>query len=68
MCAFNVVPSSLWQSVGLRLLYISSDDIHRLWILGSSTIGDVTVLISHIQYVTVITSWSGVVHRISFLL
>ena len=39
-------------------------DIPHLWILESSTIGDVSVLISHIQHVNVAISWSRVVHQI----
>ena len=42
------------------LLYVNSYDIPRLWILGSSTIRDVTVPIAHVA----IANWSRVVHWI----
>ena len=56
MCAFGAVSSSLWRSPGLHLLRVISNDIPRSWILGSSTIETVIVLISHVQHVTVATS------------
>jgi len=67
LCAFDAIPSSFWRSLGLRLLCVSSGDVHRLWILCSSAIGEVTVLISHVKHVTVVTSWSEVVHQIFFI-
>ena len=51
----------------MRLLCDNSGNVPRLWILGSFTIGDVTLLISHVQHVIVVISWSGVVHQISFI-
>ena len=67
MCAFDAVPSSLWRSLRLRLLCVSSGDVPCLWIFGSSAIGDVTIFMAHVQHVTVVSSWNETVHWIFYL-